>query len=189
LPITDIPMTLMEALNRAGGMLPTADQSQITISRAGKSYLINLPQLVRKGVNPNSIMLANGDVVRVTPSDESKVFVSGEVVQPGALLMHNGTLTLNEALGEVGGINPATGGRHIYVIRNASDKRPVVYHLDTKSAERFSLAEQFDLQPKDVVYVDAAPLASWNRTISLLLPSALSQGVSAGSSASTARAR
>lgn len=187
LPITDVPMSLMEALNRAGGVTPTADQSQITISRGGKSYRINLPRLVESGVNPASLMLANGDVVRVASRDESQVFVSGEVMQPRALPMHNGTLTLNEALGEAGGINPSTGGRHIYVIRNASDDRPIVYHLDTKSPDRISLAEQFQLKPKDLVYVDAAPLASWHRTISLLLPSALSQGVSAGSTATTGR--
>ena len=34
------------------------------------------------------------------------------------------------------------------------------------------LAEQFELQPKDVVYVDASSLANWNRVISLILPSA-----------------
>jgi polysaccharide export outer membrane protein len=186
LPITDVPMSLMEALNRAGGLLPTADQSQITISRSGKNYLINLPHLVQKGINPGNVMLASGDVVRVRSRDESQIFVSGEVLRPTALAMHNGSLTLNEALGEAGGINPETGGRHIYVIRNAGDEEPVVYHLDTKSPDRISLAEQFELQPKDLVYVDAAPLASWHRTISLLLPSALSQGVSAGSSAATA---
>ncbi|MFD2270357.1 polysaccharide biosynthesis/export family protein [Undibacterium arcticum] len=46
--INDIPMTLVEALNRAGGLLPTADQSQIFINRAGTNYQINLLQLVQK---------------------------------------------------------------------------------------------------------------------------------------------
>src|SRR6185312_7985814 len=58
LPITDVPMSLMEALNRAGGVLPTADQSQIVISRNGNTYVVNLPRMVQKGINPGSIMLA-----------------------------------------------------------------------------------------------------------------------------------
>ncbi|GAC1413102.1 MAG: hypothetical protein NVSMB6_15040 [Burkholderiaceae bacterium] len=95
--INDIPMTLPEALSRAGGFLPTGDQSQVDISRAGTTYRINLPQLVKKGVNPGSILLANGDAVRVISREESKVFVLGEVTRPTTLMLRNGRLTLNEA--------------------------------------------------------------------------------------------
>jgi polysaccharide export outer membrane protein len=179
LAINDIPMTLMEALNRAGGMLPTADQSQISLIREGTSYRINLPQLVQKGVNPASIMLTNGDVLRVMSRDESKVFVSGEVNTPKALTMHNGRLTLNEALGETGGINPLSGDSgQVYVIRKSATE-PVVYRLDAKQPGALAMAEGFELQPKDVVYVAATPLANWHRTISQILPSALSGAVGA----------
>jgi polysaccharide biosynthesis/export protein len=179
-PINDIPMTLMEALNRAGGMLPTADQSQIMINRAGTNYHINLPQLVQKGVNPSSIMLASGDVVRVLSRDESKIFVSGEVTQPRALTMYNGRLSLNEALGESGGINPLSGdASQIYVIRKSTTE-PIVYRLDAKAPGALAMAESFELQPKDVVYVAATPLTNWNRTISQILPGQLSGAVGAG---------
>jgi polysaccharide export outer membrane protein len=179
-PINDIPMTLMEALNRAGGLLQTADQSQVAISRDGRTYRVNLLQMVQRGVNPASIMLDHGDVVRVLSREESKVFVSGEVLTPKALLMHDGRLTLNEAIGEAGGINPQTGdGRQVYVVRNATDKQPLVFHLDARSPAGLSLAEEFHLKPKDVVYVDAAPLATWHRVVSLIFPSALTQVVQA----------
>jgi polysaccharide biosynthesis/export protein len=179
-PINDIPMTLMEALNRAGGMLPTADQSQIMINRSGTNYHINLPQLVQKGVNPSSIMLSSGDVVRVLSRDESKIFVSGEVTQPRALTMHNGRLSLNEALGETGGINPLSGdASQVYVIRKSATE-PIVYRLDAKAPGALAMAEGFELQPKDVVYVAATPLTNWNRTISQILPGQLSGAVGAG---------
>jgi len=175
--INDIPMSLMEALNRAGGVMPNGDQSQIVINRGGTDYQINLPQLVQRGVNPGSIMLADGDVVRVRSRDESKVFVSGEVVSPRALTMYNGRLTLNEALGESGGVNPLSGdGSQIYVIRKSGQDQ-VVYQLDGRTAGAMAMAEGFELSPKDVVYVAATPLANWNRTISLILPSALSSAV------------
>lgn len=175
--INDIPMSLMEALNRAGGVMPNGDQSQIVINRGGTNYQINLPQLVQRGVNPGSIMLADGDVVRVRSRDESKVFVSGEVVSPRALTMYNGRLTLNEALGESGGVNPLSGdGSQIYVIRKSGQDQ-VVYQLDGRTAGAMAMAEGFELSPKDVVYVAATPLANWNRTISLILPSALSSAV------------
>jgi polysaccharide biosynthesis/export protein len=177
--INDIPMTLVEAINRAGGVLPTGDQSQVIINRNGTNYYINLPQLVQRGVNPSSIMLASGDVIRVRSRDESKVFVSGEVVSPHALPMHNGRLTLNEALGEAGGINPLSGdGSQIYVIRKQGAEQ-VVYQLDGRSPGALAMAEGFELSPKDVVYVAATPLANWHRSISLILPGALSSAVGA----------
>lgn len=177
--INDIPMTLVEAINRAGGVLPTGDQSQIVINRAGTNYQINLPQLVQRGVNPGSILLANGDVVRVRSREESKVFVSGEVVSPRALPMYNGRLTLNDALGESGGINPLSGdGSQIYVVRrNGTDQ--IVYQLDGRSPGALAMAEGFELSPKDMVYVAATPLANWHRAISLILPGALSSAVGA----------
>ncbi|MEO6352047.1 MAG: polysaccharide biosynthesis/export family protein [Burkholderiaceae bacterium] len=172
--INDIPMTLVEALNRAGGLLPTADQSQIYITRADATYQINLLQLVQKGINPASIMLAHGDVIRAISRDESKVFVSGEVITPKSLTMHNGRLTLNEALGESGGINPITGdGKQVYIVRKSGSER-LVYQLDASAPGALAMAEGFELNPKDVVYVAASPLANWHRAISLIFPSAIS---------------
>ncbi len=181
--IDDIPMTLMEAINRAGGLLPSADQSQIMLSRNGATYRINLPDLVQKNINPNSIMLTSGDVVRVMSREDSKVFVSGEVNIPRALPMRNGRLTLNEALGESGGVSPISGdASQVYVIRRTDDE-PVVYRLDANASGAMALAEGFELEPKDVVYVAATPLMNWHRTISALFPGALSSAVSAGSTA------
>lgn len=175
--INDIPMTLMEALNRAGGLLPTADQSQLVLERGDVRYRIDLRELVQKGINPGNVMLAPGDVVRVHSRDESKVFVSGEVVQPRALTMHNGRLTLNEALGESGGVSPLSGdARQVYVVRK-TDQGTRVYQLDARINGALALAEGFELHPKDVVYVAASPLANWHRKLSLLIPGALTSAV------------
>ncbi len=171
--INDIPMTLIEAISRAGGLLASGDQSQITLNRGGTIYRLNLLRLVQNGINPASIMLTNGDVVRVMSRDESKVFVSGEVTTPRALIMHNGHLTLNEALGESGGVNVTTGdGRQVYVVRKSA-KGPLVYQLDASDPGAMATAEEFELDAKDVVYVAPTALANWHRGISLIFPSAL----------------
>ncbi|UVW30294.1 polysaccharide biosynthesis/export family protein [Massilia sp. H6] len=175
--IDDIPMTLVEALNRAGGMGPGADQSRIVLERGERRYIVNLRELVMKGVNPGSILLAHGDVVRVHSRDESKVFVSGEVITPKALTMHNGRLTLSEALGETGGISPLSGdARQVYVVRKTPE-RTRVFRLDARGSGALGMAEAFELRPKDVVYVAASPLANWNRHLSLLFPGALTSAV------------
>jgi polysaccharide export outer membrane protein len=175
--INDIPMTLIEALNRAGGLLPTADQSRIALERGDTRYSIDMRALVQKGINPGTVLLADGDVVRVHSRDESKVFVSGEVVAPKALTMHNGRLSLNEALGEAGGISPLTGdARQVYVVRKSTDGTQV-FQLDAREAGALAMAEAFELHPKDLVYVAASPLANWHRNLSMLFPGALSQAV------------
>lgn len=171
--IDDLPLTLPEAINRAGGVTPLGDQSRVSLTRNGKTYWINLPQLTASGIDPTRIMLTNGDMLRISPSEESKVFVVGEVNTPKTLTLRNGRLTLNEALGEAGGINPLTAtGHQVYVIRNANDAQPVVYHLDARSPVMFAMAENFALKAKDVIYVDAASIVRFNRIISLILPTA-----------------
>jgi polysaccharide export outer membrane protein len=176
--INDIPMSLTEAINRSGGLLPTADQSRIGVERDKQRYDINLRELVQKGIDPNTVMLAPGDVVRVHSRDESKVFVSGEVITPKSLTMHDGRLTLNEALGESGGVSPLSGdARQIYVVRKTDEGSTRVFQLDARITGSIGMAEEFELHPKDVVYVAASPLATWNRNLSLLFPGALTSAV------------
>jgi polysaccharide export outer membrane protein len=54
-----------------------------------------------------------------------------------------------------------------------------VFQLDARVMGSMAMAESFELQPKDIVYVAASPLANWNRNLSLLIPGALTSAVSA----------
>jgi Periplasmic protein involved in polysaccharide export len=179
---TDVPMTLPEAINRAGGITATGDRSFITLTRGDTTTVVDLMQLQAVGANPNRILLESGDLVTVRSRDESKVFVMGEIARPSALPMRNGRLTLNEALGEAGGPNLGTADTsQIYVIRNTAAGSPAIFHLNAGSPAALALAENFALRPRDVVYIDPVPLVQWNRLISLVLPSA--QALNAGRNA------
>jgi polysaccharide biosynthesis/export protein len=170
--MNDIPMTLPEALSRAGGLTSNADRTGVAVTRNGETTMISLPLLAELGINPSKVMLVAGDLVRVSSREESRVFVMGEVLRPVTLLMRNGRLTLNEALGDAGGINPASADpSQIYVVRKGVAEQPEIYHLDARSPAAYALAEGFELKPRDVVYVDPVPLVRWNRVINLILPS------------------
>jgi polysaccharide biosynthesis/export protein len=170
--INDIPMSLMEAINRAGGVSANGDQSRVVVTRDKTSYTVDLPWLVQKGINPSNIMLRDSDIVRVMSREDNKVFVLGEVLQPMTLPMRNGHLTLRDALGQAGGINPISAdGREVYVVRHAGESSPILYQLNARSPLAYALAEDFELQPKDVVYVDVGGLGAWNRVLNLILPS------------------
>lgn len=170
--VNDIPLTLAEALARSGGVTPNGDTSQIQILRNGNRYSASLPDMIARGIHPARILLQDGDLIRITPREETKVSVMGEVNRPSIMPMRNGRLSLNEALAEAGGVNSNTAdARQIYVIRNAGPSQPAqVFHLNARSPVMLAMAENFSLRPKDVVYVDPAPLALWNRVVSLLLP-------------------
>lgn len=177
--INDIPMTLTEAVNRAGGFTANADRSHLTLTRNGTSYPINLSLMTANGKNPQEILLQPGDMLRVTSRDQNQAYVMGEVNKPiAATPTTDGLLTLSDALSQAGFINQGTANpRQLYVIREENGK-PLVYHLDSASPVSMLLANQFDLQPKDVVYVDNGPLVRFNRVLSLLLP-AINAGLTA----------
>jgi polysaccharide biosynthesis/export protein len=170
---TDVPMTLAEAINRAGSTTPAGDRSRVTLTRGGRTMLIDLPLLQRYGYDASRIPMQNGDIVNVGTREDSRVYVMGEIRNPSALLMRNGRLSLNEALGDAGGpdLLSASPGQ-IYVVRNSNDDVPEVYHLDAKNPIALALADRFELRARDVVYIDPVPLVRWNRVISLILPAA-----------------
>ncbi|MFC0577824.1 polysaccharide biosynthesis/export family protein [Paraburkholderia solisilvae] len=171
-PINDIPMTLYEAVSRAGGFTAAADQSRMVLVRDGRSYPVNLSQLFEQQKNPAKIVLKDGDLLRIVSRDENGVFVMGEINHPAtAVPMKTGRLTLSDALSQAGSVNQTSAdAAHMYVIRGALSGTPSVYHLDASSPVAMLLANQFELQPKDVVYVDSTGLARFSRVLTQLLP-------------------
>jgi polysaccharide export outer membrane protein len=170
---TDVPMTLPEALNRAGGFTAVGDRASIAVVRGGKSIKVDIPALVARGINPSSIMLQNDDMVRVFAREDSKVFVMGEVTKPTTLFLRNGELSLNEALGDAGGVSQTTSNaQQVYVVRNISADKHQIFHLDASNPSALALAENFELKAKDVVFVDTAAVVRWGRVINNVVPTA-----------------
>ncbi|SIT48017.1 EPS I polysaccharide export outer membrane protein EpsA [Paraburkholderia piptadeniae] len=172
LPLNDVPMTLYEAVNRTGGFASTADQSRMVLVRGGRSYPLDLTGMLDKGLNPANIILRNGDLLRVVARDDNGVFVMGEVNKPvTAVPMKSGRLTLSDAIAQAGSLNNASAdASEVYVIRDSMTPAPQIYHLDAKSPVSMILANQFELNPRDVVYVDGNGLVRFSRVLSLLLP-------------------
>ncbi|SFU24821.1 polysaccharide biosynthesis/export family protein [Paraburkholderia aspalathi] len=170
--ITDMPMTLPLALNEAGGIASTGDPTRIALSRSGKTYTISIPQLVANGVNPNDIGLLDNDVLHIPQLLDSRVYVMGEVTRQSAVpFRSDGRLSLSEALGDAGGVNPVSADPNgIYVIRPiAAGAVPLVYRLESRSPTALGLAQNFQLQAGDLVYVEAAGVVRWNRLVSQLV--------------------
>lgn len=181
LALNDVPMTLYEAVSRVGGFSETADQSDLVLVRDGQSHRVNLTQMLDQGLSPSRLYLKAGDVLRVMSRDENDVYVMGEVNKPvSAIPRRTGRITLADALSQAGSVNASTAdAAQMFVIRGSLTGEPQVFRLDGHSPVAMLLAKDFELQPKDVVYVDGSGLVRFNRVLSLLMP-LISTGLTAG---------
>ncbi|MNN37302.1 hypothetical protein D3C81_1512410 [compost metagenome] len=182
-PITTTPLTLMEAIGSGGVNTGSADLSGLTLTRGGREYLLDLDTLNDKDSELYSIYLKDGDQIYLPYNDRKKVYLMGEVNGARALTFKTRNLNLADAIGTVGGLNQTTSnGKAVYVIRGVEnlEKEPAkVFQLDAQSPTAFILAQRFNLQPQDVVYVGPAGVTRWNRLISQLLGSASIVGTGA----------
>jgi len=170
--VTDIPMTVLEAVNRAGGFGPEADHSRVLLTRKGTTYRVDIQAMYEAGATEQNALLEPGDILNVQDRSFNKIFVLGEVQKPGSLVMTKKRSTLAEALADTGYIaQDRSNPKWIYVMRGDSDV-PELFHLDGSSPDAMLLADRFNLKPRDIVYVDAADVVRWNRVMSNILPTA-----------------
>ena len=171
---TTVPLTLAQAVGRARIDVEEADLSGFVLTRDGTDYPLDLDALNRGGKVAADVYLKPGDRLHMPFNDRKQVYVIGEVLRPQALTFKTTDMSLTQALGRTGGLNPVTAkGGAVYVIRGMEDdshEQATVYHLDAASPVAFTMADRFPLRPGDVVWVGPAGVTRWNRFLTQLLP-------------------
>ena len=171
-PVTHIPLRLLEAINQAGGFLEDADIYSVRITRNGVTTQVPIYDMLYLGDLTSNILIKHGDVLHVGPDQQRRVFVMGEVNEPKSMKMTHQPMTLTQVIAEVGGVKELSADASgVYVIRQSEIPEVVnVFQLDITEAYALSLADDFILNSRDIVYVSAAPMARWNRFVSNLVP-------------------
>ncbi|WP_213778670.1 polysaccharide biosynthesis/export family protein [Caballeronia sp. dw_276] len=173
LAMSDVPLTLVDAITRSGGTTSDADLQRVRLTRNGKLYQLDADGVLDRGEVDQNVMLQAGDIVNVPDRTDSRVFVMGEVKTPLPVSMMKGRLTIADALTQAGGIlDTDANARQIYVVRGAREKpeSPDIYRLDLTQPDSLLLSTQFRLQPLDVVYVGTAGSVQFNRLVNQVLP-------------------
>ena len=175
-PITNIPLSLVQAVSTAGVDLTDANLAGLTLRRDGRDYLIDIDSLNRRGSQLSRIYLKDGDYLHLNSNSKNRIYILGEVRTPQVLSFGTTRVTLLEALGNAGGLSPdSADGDAVYVIRGADTQAntvSTVYNLKAKKPTAYLLAGQFELKAQDVVFVGPANITRWSRFISQLLGSA-----------------
>ena len=99
------------------------------------------------------------------------VYLTGVVgVQSHFALLFAEQAVLADALFDVGGIAPWTGDvSQIYVLRGPTKDEEfraiMAWHLDTINAIDLVYAADFQLRPKDIIFVAEQPVTRWDRAM------------------------
>ena len=148
--------SLMDLIALAGGYTLDADIKKVKLTRDGKSYLLNVYDILEKGDETQNIIIADGDVVNIPELPElgERVFVMGEVNSQGIYPLED-ALDLLSAIALAGSFTRLAKEENTLIVRGyEGGKKPLVMMSDLNALLRKAdLAQNITLADGDLVYV------------------------------------
>jgi polysaccharide export outer membrane protein len=175
--------SVVDAINRTGGPSDKAAQLEVVVRRRGQVILIAQYADLLAG---SDIPIQKNDEIVVRPNSR-QFTVLGAVQKAGNVDLVKPNMTLLEALGQVGGLSDERANKTgVFVFRlgdiaNNPLSRARVFRLDLSQPVSIFVAEQFGVQPRDVMYVTNAPLYEYNKILSAIYKTFSIVGVAKGS--------
>jgi polysaccharide export outer membrane protein len=174
-----------DAINRAGGpdTRNPASQLEVVVRRDGEVILVAQYSELLAGAD---IPVKRGDEIVLRPNIRAYTAL-GAVQKAGNYNITRSGLSLMEALGEVGGLSDERANRTgVFIFRMANpdvipQAKSQIFRLDLGNPQSIFVAQQFGIQPQDVVYVTNAPLVEYNKIIVALYRTFSVVGVLRGS--------
>lgn len=171
--LNDQPISVYTALGMAGGInTERGDNTNIQLIRKGQTYDLNVIALEKQGLSLHNLLIQPNDTLFVNTKLNQKLYVMGESSRSQALALRDQGMTLSDVLGESEGINPySASAARIFIMRtDLKTKTSTIYHLNLSSFGNLALANQFEMQKNDIVYIDATGLTRWQRIVNQIIP-------------------
>lgn len=148
--------TLLDLIGQAGGYTVDADIKSTRLIRGGRTYVINLFDIIEKGDMSQNVIIDDADTVDIPelPEFGERVYVMGEVVKQGIYPLKDAQ-DLLAALSLAGSITRLAKEENTLIVRGYEQgKEPLVMMSDVKALLRKAdLDQNIRLQDGDLVYV------------------------------------
>ncbi|MBI4530216.1 MAG: SLBB domain-containing protein [Candidatus Latescibacteria bacterium] len=144
---------LLDVISQFGGMYSRARGDRISIVRGGHVAFVDLRRVWAVGDTTQNPVLEGGDIIYVPWGTEKRVFVTGEIQNPGIFLLSYDTTVL-EAIMQAGGFTDKAMRDDVKIMRGGNAGSPIVISVDTKEIiDRGNLGKNLTLEHDDVIYV------------------------------------
>jgi polysaccharide export outer membrane protein len=169
-------MRVVDVIAEAGGLSSGIFQNNtIELADLERSYMIRnnrlLPvdfqELIREGNMLHNVPIIDGDYIYIPSSVNREVYVLGEVGTPWHFL-YKESMTLMQVITFARGFTD-NAKSEVLVVRGGLS-HPRIFRVDTAKILAGE-AQDFPLKPNDIIYVPNSPIASWNKVLSLIMPS------------------
>ncbi len=165
--------SLTDLIALAGGYTVDADIRRIQLMRKGKSYVINLYDILEKGDESQNVVIDNDDVVNIPelPQYGERVYVLGEVATQGVYPLKQAQ-DLLAALSLAGNFTRLAKEENTLIVRGYEPgKQPIVMMADVDALLRKAdLSQNVRLKDGDLVYVPRMLIGDINDWIINITP-------------------
>lgn len=165
--------TLMDLIAQAGGYTEDADVKVTRLISGGRTYIINLFDIIEKGDETQNVIINDGDIVDMSklPEFGERVYVLGEVTNQGVYSLRDAQ-DLVGAIALAGSITRLATEENTLIVREYEPgKKPLVMMADLRAILRQGdLSQNITLVDGDLVYVPRMLIGDINDWISNTMP-------------------
>jgi protein involved in polysaccharide export with SLBB domain len=165
--------TLLELITKAGGPVEGSDLQRINIRRkSGESISLNLFEAIHQGDPSKDFVLDDKDVIFIPTlaKDGNRIYVFGEVAQPGVYSFKDPDIRLSDVIAEAGGPTVFATESSTKIIRGDITKPEILSANLESLLESGDQSQNVALVAGDLVYVPRSWVGDFKRFSEQLMP-------------------